>query len=99
MAKTTTAIIEQGGAPKPSSNSNPDNDKLQGLKSKTQQLGDFFNEVRAEMRKVTVPSREQVQSTTVVVLITVFLFAFYFWLVDAALRFSLDKFIYHFTHH
>lgn len=99
MAKTAT--IEQGGAPKPSSspNSGDNGDKLQLLKSKTRQLGDFFQEVRAEMRKVTTPSREQVQSTTIVVLITVFLFAFYFWLVDAVLRFSLDKFIYHFTHH
>ena len=99
MAKTAT--IEQSGAPKPSSgpSSNNHEDKLQVLKSKTQQLGDFFNEVRAEMRKVTAPGWEQVQSTTIVVLITVFLFAFYFWVVDAALRFSLDKFIYHFTHH
>jgi preprotein translocase subunit SecE len=97
MAKTAT--IEQGGGSGPKSNANTENDKLQTLKSKTQQLNDFFRDVRAEMRKVTAPSREQVQSTTIVVLITVFAFAFYFWVADAVLRYSLDKFIYRFTHH
>lgn len=81
--------MEQGGG----------EDRLQPLKSKTAQMNDFFRDVRSEMRKVTTPTRDQVQSTTVVVLITVFVFAFYFWLVDNMLRYSLDKFIYRFTHH
>jgi preprotein translocase subunit SecE len=34
------------------------------------------------MRKVTFPSRKEVQATTTVVIITVFLFAFYFWIID-----------------
>lgn len=42
----------------------------------------FFSDVRNEMRKVTFPSRKEVQATTTVVIITVFLFAFYFWLLD-----------------
>lgn len=43
----------------------------------------FLKEVRSEMHKVVVPSRREVQSTTTVVIITVFLFAAYFYVVDA----------------
>jgi preprotein translocase subunit SecE len=45
----------------------------------------FLQDVRGEMRKVVTPSRAEVQSTTVVVLITVFAFAGYFYLVDSIL--------------
>ena len=85
-------------APEPAKRDN-DNDKLAPMKARTQQLGDFMHDVRSEMKKVSTPSREQVQSTTLVVIITVFVFALYFWLVDNVLRFSLDKFIYRFSHH
>jgi preprotein translocase subunit SecE len=46
---------------------------------------DFLKDVRAEMRKVVTPSRAQVQSTTLVVIISVFAFAAFFWIVDAVL--------------
>ena len=42
----------------------------------------FYNDVRAEMRKVTAPSFKEVQATTTVVVITVFLFAVYFAVID-----------------
>ena len=45
----------------------------------------FLRDVRNEMRKVTTPSRSEVQSTTVVVIITVFAFAAYFYVVDQVL--------------
>ena len=38
------------------------------------------------MKKVTSPSLKEVQATTTVVIITVFLFALYFWLVDLAIQ-------------
>ena len=50
----------------------------------------FLKDVRNEMRKVWTPSWKEVQSTTVVVIITVFLFGAYFWLVDTAIGHSLD---------
>jgi preprotein translocase subunit SecE len=43
----------------------------------------FLKETRSELHKVVTPSRKEVQSTTTVVIITVFLFAGYFWVVDA----------------
>jgi preprotein translocase subunit SecE len=45
----------------------------------------FLKDVRNEMRKVWTPSLKEVQSTTVVVIITVFAFAAYFYLVDQVL--------------
>ena len=43
------------------------------------------------MKKVTTPSRKEVQGTTTVVIITVFLFGLYFAVVDKILGSSLDK--------
>ena len=42
----------------------------------------FYTDVRTEMKKVSTPSLKEVQATTLVVLITVALFAVYFWAVD-----------------
>jgi preprotein translocase subunit SecE len=42
----------------------------------------FYTDVRTEMKKVSTPSRKEVQATTMVVVITVALFGVYFWLVD-----------------
>jgi preprotein translocase subunit SecE len=42
----------------------------------------FFADVRNEVRKVTFPSRKEVQATTVVVIVTVAVFAAYFWVID-----------------
>jgi preprotein translocase subunit SecE len=50
----------------------------------------FYNDVRTEMRKVTTPSRKEVQATTAVVIITVFLFGVYFFLVDNVIGRGVD---------
>jgi len=42
----------------------------------------FLTDVRAEMRKVVTPSRKEVESTTTVVIIAVFLFGLFFLVVD-----------------
>ena len=42
----------------------------------------FLHDVRAETRRVTWPSFSQVKATTVVVIVTVFLFAAYFGILD-----------------
>ncbi|MBI1739631.1 MAG: preprotein translocase subunit SecE [Candidatus Koribacter versatilis] len=65
------------------------------LRSWPERIRGFYNEVRTEMRKVTSPSRKEVQGTTTVVIITVFLFAFYFWVVDLILTKSLDQIFLH----
>jgi preprotein translocase subunit SecE len=55
---------------------------------------DFLRDVRSEMRKVVTPSWKEVQSTTAVVIISVFIFAGFFWLVDAVLGNAI-KYLYH----
>ncbi len=42
----------------------------------------FLSEVRSELKKVTFPSRDEVLATTVVVVVTSVIFAFYLWLAD-----------------
>jgi preprotein translocase subunit SecE len=49
---------------------------------------EYVGELKAEMRRVTWPSRKQVESTTVVVIISVFLFAGYFAVIDKILESS-----------
>jgi preprotein translocase subunit SecE len=60
------------------------------VKSWPERVKTFYNDVRSEMRKVTAPSLKEVQATTLVVIITVFIFAGYFWLVDLAIGRVID---------
>ncbi|MBV9504648.1 MAG: preprotein translocase subunit SecE [Acidobacteriia bacterium] len=46
---------------------------------------DYFNELKLEMRRVSWPSRKQVETTTAVVIFSVFAFAAYFFVVDSIL--------------
>jgi preprotein translocase subunit SecE len=68
------------------------------MKSWPQRTKAFYSDVRTEMKKVTTPSRKEVQGTTVVVIITVFLFGAYFWLVDNTIARIIDTVMRHFTH-
>jgi preprotein translocase subunit SecE len=43
---------------------------------------DFLSEVRSEMRKVSFPSRDEVMGTTIVVIITSFVFAAFLFAAD-----------------
>ncbi len=42
----------------------------------------FLKEVRAEIKKVTWPSRNEVYNTTIVVILATFFFAFYLFFMD-----------------
>ena len=72
---------------------------LQQLKAQPERLGIFLKDVRSEMRKVIAPTREEVQSTTLIVLITVFIFAAYFWAVDAVANQLIERGIATLTRH
>ena len=56
------------------------------VKSWSERTRTFYGDVRAEMRKVTAPSWKEVQATTTVVVITVFIFALYFAVIDFAIQ-------------
>jgi preprotein translocase subunit SecE len=64
---------------------------MQRMSSGPERLIQFLHDVRAEMRKVVVPTWAEVQSTTIVVLATVAIFAAFFELVDVVLGTGVDK--------
>jgi preprotein translocase SecE subunit len=49
----------------------------------------FLTDVRAEMRKVVAPSRKDVEITTWVVIVAVFLFGLFFFVVDAIFSYGI----------
>ena len=51
----------------------------------------FLKDVRAELKKVTWPSRSEVYSTTIVVILATVFFGFYLFLVDALSSWALTK--------
>jgi preprotein translocase subunit SecE len=55
------------------------------LKAFPARIKSFLSDVRNEMRKVTFPSRKEVQATTLVVIITVIIFGVYFFVIDQAI--------------
>ena len=72
---------------------------LQRVTAGPQRLIEFLKETRQEMTKVHTPSRAEVQATTIVVIVTVFLFAAYFEAVDLVLGSGIDKMFMHLAKH
>ena len=56
----------------------------------------FYLDVRSEMKKVSWPSRQEVFSTTIVVVIAVFFFGIYLGLVDRILGYGLARILTYF---
>ncbi len=51
----------------------------------------YLQDIRSEMKRVTWPTRARVESTTVVVILSVFIFAIYFKVVDQVLEETLVR--------
>jgi preprotein translocase subunit SecE len=75
MAKTALVTEDKQKAAK-------SNALVQNTTTSIERARTFLGDVRAEMRKVVTPSRKEVQATTTVVLVTVFVFAAFFFVVD-----------------
>jgi preprotein translocase subunit SecE len=67
------------------------------VKKWTEGTREYFNELKLEMRRVTWPSRKQVESTTGVVIFSVFAFAGYFWVIDGILSKGIQDVLKFFT--
>ena len=72
----STEAIEQSGERSPS----------KGPLGWISRAGEFFGEVRNEMKRVTWPSQREVYATTVVVILTSVFFGLYLFAVDLALN-------------
>ncbi len=55
---------------------------------------EFLQEVRQEARKITWPSRKETMITTVMVMIMVVLAAGFFLIVDAVLKWGVEKMLF-----
>jgi len=84
MAKTALVAEDRQKDTKP-------NALVQQTTTSIERARTFLGDVRNEMRKVVTPSRKEVQATTTVVLVTVFIFAAYFWVVDTVFTFGLNR--------
>jgi preprotein translocase subunit SecE len=60
-------------------------------KSPLGRLGQFYHDVKLEMRKTSWPTRNEVWSTTTVVLIAVIFFGFYLWGVDSLVTLGFEQ--------
>ena len=56
-----------------------------------QRMREFLHEVRVELRLVTWPTRQDVISTTVVVIATVAFFGVFFLLVDSGIGYGVQR--------
>ena len=62
-----------------------------------QRTKSYVEDLRTEMKRVTWPSWPSVRATTGVVIAAVFLFAAYFFVVDAAVNAAITRIIHYFT--
>lgn len=83
MAAETTAISGAGGE-----NAKGAAATASSWITKTRE---YFEDLRAEMRRVTWPAKKQVQATTAVVIGAVFMFAAYFAVVDLLLGRAINQ--------
>lgn len=63
-----------------------------------QRTKSYIDDIRTEMKRVSWPNWKQVRATTGVVIAAVFLFAAYFFVVDAIVNAIITKIINYFTH-
>ena len=65
---------------------------MEKIKLVMQKIMQFLSDAKAELKKVTWPSRKQTMASTLVVIIIVFIMAIYFGIIDFGLA-KLIKFI------
>jgi preprotein translocase subunit SecE len=80
---------EGASAPGGGSSSGPP-EWLTWVPRKLAELKLFFVEVRGELKKVTWPGRNEVQATTVVVIVTTIFFGFYLYGIDLVFSWLLS---------
>jgi preprotein translocase subunit SecE len=68
------------------------------LKAWPERIKAFYNDVRTETRKVTAPPWKDVQATTAVVVITVFIFGLFFFVIDNVLQKAVSFLYSYFGH-
>ena len=57
---------------------------------KKEGIGEFIKHTREELGRTTFPSREDVQNTTIIVVISVIFFALYLFVIDKSWTYILE---------
>jgi len=65
--------------------------EIEAVKAWPQATRDYIDELKLEMRRVTWPTRKQVEATTTVVIVCVFAFAAYFKIVDKVIEETVTR--------
>jgi preprotein translocase subunit SecE len=92
---TKAAMVNGEERPSPAKRQgeNPVSKFSGGIVGQWNEFTRFLSDVRAEMRKVVAPSRKEVQATTTVVIIAVFIFGLFFFLVDGIFSQAMNRLI------
>jgi len=53
-------------------------------------IGEFLQQVKAELQKVTWPTRKETYGSTMVVIVLVLMVAVFLWVVDSALSTTIQ---------
>jgi preprotein translocase subunit SecE len=59
----------------------------------TERIGNYYNEVVAEMKKVTWPSKEELRESTLVVLTVAGILALFTFVIDESLNLLIKQFL------
>ena len=73
-------------------------DEVAIRKNTLDQVRDYISDVRIEMKRVTWPSKQEVYGTTVMVVLSTFLFAIYFYACDQAFQHLVGRGLRFFLH-
>jgi preprotein translocase subunit SecE len=73
-------------------------EELSIQKSSWNRLRDYVSDVRVEMKRVTWPSKQEIYGTTVMVILTTFLFGGYFAICDWVFRTLMTNILRYFLH-
>ncbi len=65
-------------------------------KSPWVRVREYISDVRVEMKRVTWPSKQEIYGTTVMVILTTFLFGIYFWVCDQVFSVTVSRLLHYF---
>jgi preprotein translocase subunit SecE len=63
---------------------------LQKIKDSFKSVVEFVKDTRKELNNVSWPTRRELISTTMVVIVAVFFFGFFLWVVDIIVQYTMD---------
>ena len=71
---------------------------LEQTKGSWQELTQYVSDIKVETKKVTWPGKQEIYGTTVMVVLTTFLFGIYFWFCDQAFQYTVSHALKYFMH-